>query len=193
MSSVREKRLQAELKAMRNFRSRVLTWKTQGNPNAPDTYILDYQLKSIVSMNNGNPVYDTGFQVSISFPRQYPRVKPDIKFVGKRPIHPNVYASGNICTEGDVQWIPGVGFPLDSLCTMIGQIIAYQEVNLGNPAYGNSALFTWIKKNLNFVNDTRVSNPVDPTQIRMADLGDALTFGTSNKSVSRSKPRISFG
>jgi ubiquitin-protein ligase len=129
--------------------------------------------------------------VEISFPLEYPRTSPEVRLISKPwPVHPNIWAdSGRICLQGTREsWIPGIGAPLDSICQMIGEIIAFQEVNLKSPANNNSMLRTWITNNLRLENVATVVNPVDPSPIRLPDIGDAIRWGDAP-----SGPRIRFG
>ena len=183
--SVRDDRLLAEYNAMRKFRSQVMTWETFGPTNPPDVYRITYALKSIVGFTNGQPQYYTGFTVEIRFPADYPRSKPLIQLIGvPHPLHPNIWVQGRFCIEGDQHWIPGIGVPLDSLCLMIGQVIAYQTYNLRSPANADQVMVQWIE-----ANKTRL--PVDPTPIRLPDAEDTIQWGDA-KPVPQNPPRIRF-
>jgi len=190
---VREDRLWAEYNELRQFRSTVLTWETLGSNQPPDHYIIYFDLKSIVDLgSNGVPKYHQGFKVEFKFPVDFPRNGPGVRFTDKPwPRHPNIYSSGRICLEGAQHWIAGIGVPLASMCYMVGQIIAFQEINLSSPARSDSAIERWITNNLTFSTKTRVINPVDPSPIRMANLEDAINWGGS--STNQSGPHIKFG
>jgi ubiquitin-protein ligase len=193
---VREDRLWAEYNAMKKFRSQVVTWETVGGNNPPDVYHFTYNLKSIVGFDsNGKPRFHTGFKVEVKFPRDYPRSKPDVRLVSKLwPYHPNIWArDGRFCLEGTQHWIPGIGVSLDSICQMIGEIIAFQEVNLNSPANGDQTLRKWIRNELHFFKDapTKVMDPVDPSPIRLPDIEDAIRWGDDEAPAP--EPRIRFG
>lgn len=192
--TVRENRLWAELNTMEKFRSEVITWRTLGNNTPPDVYRFTYHLKSIVGFDSsGRPQYHKGFAVEIRFPPEYPRRKPDVYLVEKPwPFHPNIWSSdGRFCLDGTQNWIPGIGVSLDSVCLMIGEIIAFQEVNLGSPANRDAVLTTWVEKNLRFEGPTtKVANPVDPAQIRLPDIEDTIRWG---EAPHKDEPRIRFG
>ena len=191
---VRESRLRSEYKAMQEFRTRVVAWQTIGNNDPPDVYHFTYKLKSIVGFKkNGTPTYHTGFKVEIRFPPNYPRSKPDVRLINKPwPVHPNIWVDGRFCLEGTQHWIPGIGVSLDSICQMVGEIIAFQEVYLGSPANNDAILKSWVQKNLKFQGIASVTNPVDPTPIRLPDVQDAIRWG-SDKPAERRGPRIRFG
>jgi ubiquitin-protein ligase len=190
--SVREDRLWAEYDAMKKFRSQVVTWETVGNNRPPDVYLFTYHLKSIVGFSGGKPKYHTGFKVQVSFPPDYPRGKPDVWLASEPyPFHPNIWRSGHFCLEGTQHWIPGIGVPLDWICQMVGEMIAFQEVYLGSPANGDSTLKNWVKRSLSFRSPSKVSNPVDPAPIRLPDLEDAISWGSEPSPPRRE--RIRFG
>lgn len=179
--SVRDDRLHAEHEAMKKFRSRAVAWEAvSGTP--PAVYRFTYNLKSIIGFNNGTPQFHTGFIVELVYPVDFPRQKPDIHLVGQpRPFHPNIWADGRFCIEGDQHWIPGIGVPLDALCQMMGEIISFQTYNLRSPANNDSTLRNWLVTNSS-------SLPVDPTDVRLPDVEDTIRWGTDS-----GKPRIQFG
>lgn len=192
--SVRDDRLRSEHNAMKKFRSQILTWETVGGNNPPDKYHLEYKLKSITGFNgDSQPLFHTGFKVEVNFPPDYPRSKPDVRLISQPwPYHPNIWAQdGRFCLEGTQHWIPGIGVPLDSICQMVGEIIAFQEVYLRSPANPNTTLADWIGNNLQFEGVAKVANPIDPTPIRLPDVEDAIRWG--NDGPSKPGPRIRFG
>lgn len=191
--SVREDRLRAEYNGMKKFRSQTVTWETVGNNNPPDVYHFTYNLKSITGFKNGQPQYHQSFKVAISFPPEYPRKSPIVRLISKPwPFHPNIWESdGRFCLEGTQHWIPGIGVSLDAICQMIGEIIAFQEVNLNSLANGDSELRDWVVKNLQIENIATVTNPIDPTPVRLPDIEDAIRWGSD--SSSQPGPRIRFG
>jgi ubiquitin-protein ligase len=183
---VRENRLSAEHKAMSKFRSNVMKWESVGSSNPPEVYVVTYDLKSIVGFSNGSPQYHKGFKVEIRFPTDYPRGKPEVRLISSpRPFHPNIWVrDGRFCLEGDQQWIPGIGVPLDSLCLMMGEIIAFQHVNLRSPANPDVTLINWINSN-------SAKLPVDTTPIRLPDAEDTIQWGKAESAPP--PPRIRFG
>lgn len=197
--SVREDRLWSEFKAMQKFRSQVINWEKGVNYDPPDVYRITYNLKSLIGFNSdGSPRYHTGFTVEVRFPPDYPRGKPDVRFVSDpRPYHPNIWHNdrrfcfdGNQQLYGESHWKPGIGVSLDSLCEMIGKVIAFQEVNLKSPANNDGKLKDWIEKSFRFETLVRVSNPIDPSPIRLPDLGDVIRFGDEPEEP---RSRIRFG
>ena len=144
-----------------------------------DHYQLSFKLRSIIGFDEASrPRFHSGFTVEVKFPLDYPKGKPNVYLTDKPwPIHPNIWKDGRICLEGTQHWIPGIGVSLDALCLMIGEIIAYQEVNLYSRAYSDSLLEQWIRSNLIFNGSTKVKNPVDPAQIRLPDAEDIIRWG----------------
>lgn len=190
--SVREDRLQAEYNAMKKFRSKVVSWETVGNHNPPDVYHFTYDLRSVVGFSNGKPKFHKGFKVEVKFPSDYPRGKPEVRLISKPyPYHPNIWKSGRFCLEGTQHWIPGIGVPLDWICQMVGEMIAFQEVYLDSPANGDRTLRNWVKDTRNFRSVSKVANPVDPSPIRLPDLEDAISWGDDSSALPRE--RIQFG
>lgn len=191
---VREDRLWAEYNAMKKFRSEVVTWETVGNNSPPDVYHFTYTLKSIVGFSSkGKPKFHTGFKVEVRFPPDYPRGRPKVYLIGEPwPYHPNIWArDGRFCLEGTQHWIPGIGVPLDWICLMVGEIIAFQEVYLGSPANSDPTLTDWIENTLRFEGVAKTTNPVDSSPIRLPDVEDAIRWGDDKPSTSG--PRIRFG
>lgn len=193
---VRDDRLSAEYAAMKKWRSDVVTWRATGNSNPPDKYELSYNIKSIVDFDsNNNPVYHKGFKVIVEFPSDYPRSKPEVVLSSSSkpwPLHPNIWRDGRLCLEGTQHWIPGIGAPLDSICQMIGEMIAYQEVYTKSPANANSILLAWVEKNLKLEKGTanRVKNPIDTSTIRLPDIEDTIRWGDESK---KDSGKIVFG
>ncbi len=189
--TVRDARLQSEYEAMLRFRSDVLKWQTIGNADPPDRYRLTYNLRSIIGFNaQGQPTYHRGFTVEVRFPPDYPVGKPTVIVASEpRPFHPNIFGNGHFCLEGNQHWIAGVGVPLDALAYMIGEIIAFQEVNLKSPANPEYRLHYWVSNNLRFEYGSKVANPVDGTPIRLPDAADTIRWGDEPPPP----PRIVFG
>lgn len=195
---VKEERLQSEYETIKKWRSDVVSWKSIGDADPPEHYEIFYNLKSIIGFDKaGEPIHHTGFKVLIKYDGDIPRVGPVIRFDIKTkpwPFHPNIWTDGVVCTEGTVNWLPGTGVPIDSICQMVGEIIAFQEVNINSPANTDEQLTTWVEKNLVFENgaETKVRNPVDNSTVRLPDSDDVITWGDEDDS-SHSEKRIVFG
>ena len=194
--SVKEDRLWAENQNIKKWRSRVVTWRTIGNTTPPDTYEFSYDLKSIIGFAaSGKPIFHKGFKVLVEFIGDYPREKPIVRFDIRSkpwPLHPNIWKSGVVCLEGTQNWVPGVGVSLPSICQMVGEIIAYQEMYTKSPANADDDLINWVEKNIKLEEGTlnRVKNPIDSSTVRLPDADDAISWGDNS---SGSQGRITFG
>ena len=191
---VREDRLWSENEAMKKFQSNVVRWQPVNSNKPPDVYRFDYSLKSVIGIDkNGSPQYHTGFTVEIHYKPDYPRSSPEVRLTNKPwPFHPNIWRDGRFCLEGTQHWIPGIGVSLDSICLMIGEIIAFQEVNLNSPANNDALLASWIRSHLRFESgtSTKVTNPIDSVQIRLPDIEDSIRWGGES---SAKRSRVQFG
>lgn len=197
---VREDRLFAEYASMKKWRSDVVSWKTIGNSNPPDKYEFRYNLTSIVGFDtNSKPILHKGFTVLVEFPLNYPRIKPEINLDMKSkpwPFHPNIFwKEGVFCLEGTQHWIPGIGVSITSMCQMMGEMIAFQEVFIKNPANSNEVLLNWVEKNLRLEEGTlnKIKNPIDSSVIRLPDIEDTLVWGNDEKNKSSNSGKIVFG
>jgi ubiquitin-protein ligase len=88
--------------------------------------------------------YPTAFQersvVNITLPSRYPFVEPIVKF--KTPIlHPNVYASGQICLG--LKWLPTFG--LDHLVQRVLQILIFDPNVLNEQSPANRDALAWYR------------------------------------------------
>lgn len=186
--SVREARLRSEFEAISAFNSDVVTVKPIGRNSPPDHYHLIYDLKTIVGLDpQGNPqIEQRTWTVEVLFPNNYPWGKPEVRFIGQRILHPNVWVNGDICIED--HWRAGIGIPFDSLTEHIGQIIAYQKYNLNSPANGDQQLRLWILRN----GDQYF--PTDSRDVRRARIGfGQQTTQTPSKPPAAPRGKIKFG
>lgn len=169
--SVHEIRLQSELGAMQKFRSQVVTWETVGSTMPPDTYRITYHLRSIIALEDSTPIYRDRHQIEVHLPPKYPRCPPSVHIITRPYVyHPNVYKSGRVCIED--RWKP-VGMYLDTICELVGQMIAYQKVNLGSPANPDAQLMAWVHAN----QDNASLIPTDKSQIRLPEVKDTIVWG----------------
>ena len=170
--NVHEARLQAEHEAMQKFRSRVVTWEAVGTSDPPDTYKITYRLRSVVKFNGDTPIYRSQHQAEIYLPPNYPRCPPTVNMISKPYVlHPNIYNSGRVCIED--RWKP-VGMYLDTICELVGQLIAYQKMNLRSPANRDQVLMTWVEANRH---DFTVI-PTDSAQIRLPQVENVIVWGS---------------
>lgn len=145
MTTVREKRLQNDFKALSelvdNSGGTLAIISTSGNP--PYQYVIEYRCRGIEQLQGNEPVFRTSHQVEISLGNNYPKQKPDAKFL--TPIfHPNVWPNLNICLGGS--WTMAETLP--ELVIRIGKIIQYSDdiTNLNSPA--NAVAKNWAEQNM---------------------------------------------
>lgn len=143
--SVREKRLKNDFQALSEFVSNsggtLKIISKIGNP--PYEYVIEYKCKGIEKLQGNKPIFRNDHRVEISLGNNYPREKPDAKFL--TPIyHPNVWPDSRVCLGS--YWTMGETLP--QLVLRIGDIIQYQTdiTNLGSPA--NSTAKDWAKSNM---------------------------------------------
>jgi len=169
--NVHEARLRAEYQAMQEFRSRVVTWRVVGTSDPPDTYEVTYHLRSVVGFDGDTPIYRSQHQVEIYLPPDYPRSPPVVNMISQPYVlHPNIFTSGRVCIED--RWKP-IGMYLDTICELVGQLIAYQKVNIRSPANSDPVLLAWVEANC----DDSTVIPTDHAQIRLPSVEDAIVWG----------------
>lgn len=170
--SVHEARLWAEYEALQKFRSRVVTWEPIGYSKPPDVYRVTYQLRSLVGFEGSTPIFKTGHEVEIELSPDYPRCPP-VVWIISRPIvlHPNIWTQGRVCIED--RWKP-VGMYLDTICELVGKMIAYQTVNIYSPANRDPRLLDWVRAN----QDNPRYIPTDNSQIRLPAPEDTIVWGS---------------
>ncbi|WP_375688002.1 ubiquitin-conjugating enzyme E2 [Pseudooceanicola sp. LIPI14-2-Ac024] len=78
--------------------------------------------------------------LTIKLPARYPFVEPQVQ-VDTPILHPNVYASGQICLG--VKWMPSQG--LDLLIKRVAKIIAYDADVLNEQSPANSDALRWYR------------------------------------------------
>ncbi|MCL1471003.1 ubiquitin-conjugating enzyme E2 [Argonema antarcticum] len=143
--SVREKRLQNDFQALSKMvsdsGSTLAIISKSGNP--PYQYVIEYRCRGIERLQGNEPVFRDNHRVEITLGSNYPKGKPDAKFL--TPIfHPNVYQNLNICLGSE--WT--MAETLTELVLRIGKIIQYASdiTNLNSPA--NSTAKTWASNNM---------------------------------------------
>jgi hypothetical protein len=134
---MRVRRLLAEADQMSTaFANSDLIRVTPAPGNPPDTYRIEYTIKSLERDPKGNPI---------------PRLSPQCKMLS--PIfHPNIDTT-TICV-GD-HWTAGER--LVDLVIRIGEMLAYQAYNIKSPLDGEAAMWADL-------NPTQL--PTDPRSIR---------------------------
>ena len=142
---IRERRLENEFKELTAFVNssggKLAIISTQGQP--PHQYVIEYRCRGIEKLQGIEPIFRTTHRVEINIGSNYPKQKPDAKFL--TPIfHPNVYTNLRVCLGN--YWT--MAETLSELVLRIGKIIQYSDdvLNLDSPA--NSEAKNWAKNNL---------------------------------------------
>lgn len=139
--SPRLRRLRNDLKALEQLAadSSIFTFKAYGEP--ADFYVIRYQGRGLFKADAGEPQLIDRHEVHIRLGASYPRMMPELAW--KSPMfHPNISASGIVCLGGyGTYWVPSL--TLDELCTMLWDMIRYENFDEKSPYNREAAL--WIK------------------------------------------------
>ncbi|MGB3651668.1 MAG: ubiquitin-conjugating enzyme E2 [Rivularia sp. (in: cyanobacteria)] len=142
---IREKRLENDFKELsqlvNNSGGTLAIASTQGKP--VEVYTIEYRCKGIESLRNNQPVFRKTHSVEIILGNNYPREKPNAKFITDI-FHPNVFDNKKVCLGS--YWTMA-----ENLCELvirIGKIIQYSKdvLNLKSPA--NYEAKDWAKNNM---------------------------------------------
>lgn len=156
MSNPHMRRLQVDYQKMKELDIRspfVDILDTKGDP--PYQYVLRLSCKGIVRLDsNERPIYGDNHHLGILLPEEYPRERPQFRFL--TPLwHPNIHdPSGTVCygDEGDHGFAPSMG--LDDLIVRIIQMVRYENIGFNSPFNARAA--NWASRNRNlFPLDTR--------------------------------------
>jgi ubiquitin-protein ligase/DNA-directed RNA polymerase subunit RPC12/RpoP len=149
---MRTRRLMADAKQMTTAFVGFDAIKVRAMPgDPPDTYQIDYTIKSLERDKKGNPIPRAKHTAEIQLTLDYPRLSPKCKML--TPIfHPNIDPS-TICV-GD-HWTAGER--LVDLVIRIGEMLAYLAYNILSPIDGEAAMWADL---------SREKLPTDPRNLR---------------------------
>ncbi|MEX2026640.1 MAG: ubiquitin-conjugating enzyme E2 [Pirellulaceae bacterium] len=154
--SPRLRRLRNDLKALEQLAadSSIFSFKSYGEP--ADFYVVRFQGRGLFKPDAGDPQLIDRHEVHIRLGASYPRMMPELAW--KSPIfHPNISASGVVCLGGyGTYWVPSL--TLDELCTMLWDMVRYENYDEKSPYNREAAL--WIKM------QSRYRMPVDGRPLR---------------------------
>ena len=154
--SPRLRRLRNDLKALEQLAadSSIFSFKSYGEP--ADFYVIRFQGRGLFKPDAGDPQLIDRHEVHIRLGASYPRMMPELAW--KSPIfHPNISASGVVCLGGyGTYWVPSL--TLDELCTMLWDMVRYENYDEKSPYNREAAL--WIKM------QTRYRMPLDGRPLR---------------------------
>lgn len=164
--SPRTRRLKNDLKAMERLRSdsSILDYTAPSmQADAPDSYIVRFVGKGLWREESGEILLRERHEVLVKLGASYPRTTPELAW--RTPIfHPNISAGGAVCLGGyGTHWTPSL--MLDELCTMLWDMIRYENFDVESP-YNREAA-TWTKMQNRYV------LPVDRRSIRDKVAGEA--------------------
>lgn len=125
--------------------------EADGNP--PERYVVEYFLRGIDHIENGQIVYRNNHKVEIKLPGTYPRTQPVCRML--TPIfHPNIEPA--VICIGD-HWTAGER--LCDLVVRIGEMITYQSYNVKSPLDGEAAMWADLNNSLLPVDNTDLMPP----------------------------------
>jgi len=123
----------------------------------PDVYTVVFHGRGLWVPEGTDEVHvRSRHEVMIRLGASYPRMMPELAW--KTPVfHPNISANGVVCLGGySTHWVPSL--QLDELCTMLWDMIRYENFDIESP-YNRQAA-QWIKEQNTF------AFPVDNRAIR---------------------------
>ena len=152
--SPRSRRLKSDLKALEALatESNIFSFEKYGTP--PDFYILRFRGRGVSKRSpDDDPVLRDEHEVHVRLGASYPRMMPELAW--KSPIfHPNISASGVVCLGGyGTYWVPSLA--LDELCTMLWDMIRYENYDETSPYNREAAAWAKNQKQLRLPIDNR--------------------------------------
>jgi len=162
--SPRIRRLRSDFRAIQQLyaESSILNFVAHGSP--PESYLVTFTGNGFWRPEGSNDiVVREQHIVRIDLSASYPRMQPELGW--QSPIfHPNISASGVVCLGGyGTYWVPSVG--IDELCTMLWDMIRYQNYDVESP-YNREAA-AWAKTQYGY------QLPIDPRPLRDRTAGVA--------------------
>lgn len=144
MASVRDKRLEADYKSLRNTFAGEDLVEIRAIGTAPfEKYMIVYKLPSLRLNASGQPMRVDATVVELSLPTEYPKLPPVARTVaGDVVFHPNFNAS-KICLAD--HWSPS--FQLVDIVREIGELLTWQKYNIKSPL--NAVAAEWSQAHLN--------------------------------------------
>jgi hypothetical protein len=161
--SPRLRRLRSDQKAMEQLRaeSRILEYIAPGPMfgGPPETYTVRFHGLGVCTAGDSQEIQICRrHEVLIRLGASYPRMMPEL--IWKTPIfHPNISANGVVCLGGySTHWVPSL--QLDELCTMLWDMIRYENFDVDSPY--NRAAAQWARE------QTTYALPLDRRTLRDA-------------------------
>lgn len=184
--SPRIRRLHNDFKAMEQLRdkSSILDFSVPGamHGGPPEVYVVRFDGRGFWKPEDSNEVVIRDkHEVTIKLGASYPRQIPELQW--RSPIfHPNISGSGVVCLGGySTHWAPSL--QLDELCTMLWDMIRYQNFDVDSPY--NRAAAIWAKT------QKRFHLPIDARPIRDA-MEDSELMADVAKPADAKKPESNY-
>jgi len=165
--SPRLRRLRTDQRALEKLRaeSSILDFSAPGalHGGPPEAYVVRFRGRGFWRGDRSKDVLiRETHEVLIQLGAGYPRMMPELSW--RSPIfHPNISGSGVVCLGGyGTHWVPSLN--LDELCSMLWDMIRYQNFDVDSPYNREAAL--WAKS------QTEFRLPIDerPLRDRLAGL-----------------------
>jgi len=182
--SPRLRRLRSDLTAMQQLQaeSSILDFTVPGPMfgGPPDVYTVFFHGRGLWVPEGSNEVQVRHrHEVMIRLGASYPRMMPEL--VWKTPIfHPNISANGVVCLGGySTHWVPSL--QLDELCTMLWDMIRYENFDIESP-YNRQAA-QWIKEQSTYafpVDNRAIRNRAAEAQLGAGEGGDGQKKPTTS-------------
>ncbi len=131
-------RLKNDYKLMAGMRNSAVDW-TVDDPDNPEHYVVTFNIRTIIGLDaKGKPIYRDKSTVDITFPPEYPTVKPRAVMREQQPFHVNWYT--------DRAWCPGVWSTDEQLWSYVRRMAKTLQFdkrysNVKSPANPNAVSF----------------------------------------------------
>ena len=184
--SPRLRRLKSDHKALQQLMAESTIFSFTGHGDPPELYVLRFRGKGLWRPESpGDVRMHELHEVHVRLSAAYPRMMPELAW--KTPIfHPNISASGVVCLGGyGTYWVPSL--TLDELCTMLWDMIRYENYDETSP-YNREAA-AWVR------NQSNLRLPIDarPLRDRVAGNKDPLKVEALTAEVIDPKPKPAKG
>ena len=152
--SPRQRRLFADSQMMNErFTTFPYIKVIEANGNPPERYVVEYNIRGIDHLEDGQIIYRNNHRVEIKLTGTYPKTQPICRML--TPIfHPNIEPS--VICIGD-HWTAGER--LCDLVVRIGEMISYQSYNIKSPLDGEAAMWADLNNALLPIDKTDLMPP----------------------------------
>jgi len=144
MDKIRSVRLRNEFKRLKKLERESSLFKIRavGEHDPPESYLLSFDLKTLVKEEGRIKVWESSTLVHIYCPLEYPREAPRILIVWPRNIfHPNI-SFPFICLS---KLTPDIF--LNRICEMIADVLSYRNFTMHEGHSLNPEAARWARQN----------------------------------------------